>query len=74
MFINYNLSVCAILKMYSTEANQTGDLFKLVVVNSYGSQEEQKLEDDGKLLKLLSKPTYIVYLVALPMSSENKVL
>ena len=31
------------------------DLFKLVVVNSYGSQEVQKLKDDGKTLKLTSK-------------------
>ena len=31
------------------------DLFNLVIVNSYGSQEVQKLKDNDEMLKLTSK-------------------
>ena len=42
------------------EENKNNDLFKLVVVNSYGSQEVQKLKDGDQLLKLTSKRNYIM--------------
>ena len=38
-----------------SQDGRTGDLFNLVVVNSYGSQEVQKLKDRNQLLKLTSK-------------------
>ena len=34
-------------------------VFRLVVVNSYGSQEVNRLKDDDELLKLTSEPLYI---------------
>ena len=37
------------------EKKESGDLFKMIVVNSYGSQEVQQLEDnDKKKLRLTS--------------------
>ncbi len=36
------------------ESIVNGDLFKMIVVNSYGSQEVQRLEDNDKKLKLTS--------------------
>lgn len=42
------------------EEEKNNDLFKLVVVNSYGSQEVQKLKDGDQLLKLTSKRSYII--------------
>ena len=38
-----------------SQDGRTGDLFNLVVVNSYGSQEVQKLKDGNQLLRLTSK-------------------
>ena len=38
-----------------TEISKAGDLFNLVIVNSYGSKEVQKLKDNKEMLKLTSK-------------------
>ena len=38
-----------------SEDSRTDDLFNLVIVNSYGSQEVQKLKDGDKLHKLTSE-------------------
>ena len=38
-----------------SQDGRTSDLFSLVVVNSYGSQEVQKLKDGDQLLKLTSE-------------------
>ena len=38
-----------------SQDGRTGDLFNLVVVNSYGSKETQKLKDGNQLLKLTSE-------------------
>ena len=38
-----------------SQDGRTGDLFNLVVINSYGSQKVQKLMDGDKLHKLMSE-------------------
>ena len=40
---------------FVSEISKAGDLFNLVIVNSYGSQEVQKLKDNDEMLKLTSK-------------------
>ena len=49
---------------FVSEVPKAGDLFNLVIVNSHGSQEVQKLKDNKEMLKLTSKDYNIVVMVA----------